>query len=64
MGSIKKLFEPEEKLDVTGQVEHLYAQRPIWLPDSRRLRITISTILKAFEDLVQVELLRVRWGGN
>jgi len=32
-----------------------------WLPNSRRLRITISSILKAFEDLVQVELLKVRW---
>ena len=31
------------------------------LPDSRRLRITISSILRAFEDLVQVELLKVRW---
>ncbi len=29
--SLNKIFEPEEKLDITGQTEHLYAQRPIWL---------------------------------
>jgi len=28
-----KTFEPQEKLDITGQTEHLYAQRPIWLRD-------------------------------
>ena len=27
-----KNFEPQEKVDITGQTEHLYAQRPIWLP--------------------------------
>ena len=26
-----KNFEPQEKVDITGQTEHLYAQRPIWL---------------------------------
>ena len=54
-------FEPSIKSDITGQNDSLLPSRPIWLPDSRRLRITISTILKAFEDLVQVELLKVRW---
>ncbi len=27
-----KTFESEEKIDMTGQTEHLYDQRPIWLP--------------------------------
>ena len=26
-----KTFEPQEKLDITGQTEHLHAHRPIWL---------------------------------
>ena len=29
-----QIFEPQEKLDITGQTELLYAQRPIWLPNS------------------------------
>ena len=31
------------------------------LPDSEILRLTISKIIRAFEDVVQMELLRVRW---
>ena len=51
---VKRLFQ--------HLVDNQYIRiRENWLPNSRLLRITISTILKAFEDLVQVELLKVRW---
>ncbi len=38
-----------------------YSLKNYLLVGCRYLRITISTILKTFEDLVQVELLKVRW---
>lgn len=38
-----------------------YAFRQLWLAVPLGLRITISSILKTFDDIVQVELMKTRW---
>lgn len=54
----EEIFEPQEKVDITGQTEHLYAQRPNWLPlkdlfCNRKLEfdISLSDLKIAFDEI-------------
>ncbi|OGH48352.1 MAG: hypothetical protein A3G66_03940 [Candidatus Levybacteria bacterium RIFCSPLOWO2_12_FULL_39_17] len=35
--------------------------RSIWLPNPEIIRTTIEKVLRAFENVIQTELIRVRW---
>lgn len=57
-----KIFELQEKIDITGQTEHLYAQRPIWLPQpSINILDNYASIIQTFQNLSFIGELRQRW---
>ena len=38
-----------------------YSQNPTWLPNPQIIIQTVEKLLKAFENVIQMELIRVRW---
>lgn len=61
VNQLRSTLEPGKKIDRAIQLQALYAQIPEMLPSSDVIISALEKIVKAFEDLVQVDLIKQRW---
>jgi len=57
-----RIFEPEEKIDITGQSDRFATLRPIMLPEPwANITIDLDAITVVFQDVRYMGELRHRW---